>query len=435
MNSNQDTAPLSAFRNVPKTGVIYVTNEAQKLGYGKDLASAWSNLGQGMPECGDLPFAAPRINSVAFDDLVQEYAPVPGIWEFREAVADMYNRRFRRGMKSQYSAENVAISAGGRVALARAAGSLGSIHLGHFLPDYTAYEELLDIFRLFTPIPIALSPVNGYAFSGQDLEEEIVSRGLSAILLSNPCNPTGKVIAGDVLSDWIARARALDCAFLVDEFYSHYIWDKGGTHPGLKGEGSFSQNKMISAAQFVQDVNQDPVVIFDGLTKNWRYSGWRIAWTVGPRSVIEAVSSAGSFLDGGAPRPLQKAAIPLLSDSVIDAENQAIQSTFGKKRDLMLERCRAMGMKIQNEPEGTFYVFADLSNLPEPISNGMGFFQTALNEKVICVPGEFFDINPGKRRRGHQSRFHHYVRLSFGPSEKSVKEGCDRLNQMIQKLR
>ena len=31
--------------------------------------------------------------------------------------------------------------------------ALGPINLGHFLPDYTAYEELLDLFRLFNPIP------------------------------------------------------------------------------------------------------------------------------------------------------------------------------------------------------------------------------------------------------------------------------------------
>ena len=69
---------------------------------------------------------------------------------------------------------------------------------------------------------------------------------------------------------------------------------------------------MESAARYVEDVDRDPVVIFDGLTKNWRYPGWRVTWTVGPREVIEAVASAGSFLDGGGSRPLQRAAIPLL---------------------------------------------------------------------------------------------------------------------------
>src|SRR5262249_16203810 len=67
----------------------------------------------------------------------EEYAPVAGIWELREAIASHYNRTYRRGMPSQYSAENVAISGGGRASLTRAAASLGLINLGHFLPDYT----------------------------------------------------------------------------------------------------------------------------------------------------------------------------------------------------------------------------------------------------------------------------------------------------------
>ena len=189
---------------------------------------------------------------------------------------------------------------------------------------------------------------------------------------------------------------------------------------------------MVSSAQYVEDVNQDQVIIIDGLTKNWRYAGWRVAWTVGPRSVIEAISSAGSFLDGGASRPLQKAAIPLLEDQIIDAENNAIQSVFGKKKNFLLEQCRSMGMIVQNEPQGTFYVFADLSKLPEAISTGMSFFQAALKEKVICVPGEFFDVNPGKKRPAPFSRFHQHIRLSFGPSEKSLQLGCDRLHKMIK---
>ena len=62
-----------------------------------------------------------------------------------------------------------------------------------------AYEELLDVFRRFTPIPILLDPEGGYDFSVRQLRREILGRGLGALLLSNPCNPTGKVIGGEEL--------------------------------------------------------------------------------------------------------------------------------------------------------------------------------------------------------------------------------------------
>ena len=411
--------PVHAFRDVPRTGVIYVTAEATRLGF-DPRDRAWCNLGQGQPETGDLPGAPPRVHlvPVEVDDL--EYAPVAGVRELREAIASLYNRLYRRGMPSRYSAENVAVSGGGRAALTRAAASLGHVNLGHFLPDYTAYEELLDIFKAFTAIPILLEGERGYAFTAEDLRREIAGRGLSALLASNPCNPTGKLVQGDELARWVEVARDLDCTLLLDEFYSHYVYT-----------GAPGRLPVESAASYVEDVDEDPVVIFDGLTKNWRYPGWRVTWTVGPRSVVEAVASAGSFLDGGGSRPLQRAAIPLLAEEAVAAETMAIHAVFGEKRAVMLRRLDSMGIRTDRVPDGTFYVWGSVANLPPPLSDGMGFFRAALREKVICVPGEFFDVNPGKRRSRAGSRFRQYVRFSFGPPLEALETALGRLEEMI----
>src|SRR3954462_15844401 len=168
-----DEPSIPGFRSVPRTGVIYVTSEATKRGFSA-TDPEWCNLGQGQPETGELPGAPARVHQVgiAVDD--QEYAPVAGLWELRADVADLYTRLYRVGMKSQYKPENVCISGGGRTALTRAAASLGHVNLGHFLPDYTAYEELLDIFKAFTAIPILLEGEHGYAFSADDLRREIL---------------------------------------------------------------------------------------------------------------------------------------------------------------------------------------------------------------------------------------------------------------------
>jgi N-succinyldiaminopimelate aminotransferase len=417
-----DESAVSAFRAVPRTGVIYVTTEAGKLGF-RTGDPDWCNLGQGQPETGDVPGAPPRIGSVdiALDD--QEYAPVAGLPELREAVASLYNRLYRRGMKSQYTAENVSISGGGRAALTRAAAALGHVNLGHFLPDYTAYEELLDVFKAFTPIPILLDGERGYAFTAEDLRKEIQGRGLSAMLLSNPCNPTGKLVGGEELQRWVHTAREQDCALLMDEFYSHYIWN---ARPG--------QLPVESAARYVEDVNKDPVVLVDGFTKNWRYPGWRVTWTIGPRQVIEAISSAGSFLDGGGSRPLQRAALPVLEEEHVVKETWATHHAFREKRDKLLVRLERLGIRTDRAPEGTFYVWGNVSGLPAPLNDGMAFFRAALEKKVICVPGEFFDINPGKRRRSggsRASRFKGYVRFSFGPGMATLETALQRLEQLV----
>jgi aspartate/methionine/tyrosine aminotransferase len=417
----------SAFRSVPRTGVIYVTTEAQRLGFSPS-AEDWCNLGQGQPETGALEGAPPRLGAVPIAPDDQEYAPVAGLWELREAVAGLYNDLFRRGLPSKYAAENVSISGGGRAALTRAAASLGQINLGHVLPDYTAYEELLDVFGNFAAIPILLEERRGYSFAVEDLRREILGRGLGAILLSNPGNPTGKHVRGDALAGWVATARDLDCALLFDEFYSHYVYD-------WHAPGDDPRAPIESAARYVEDVDRDPVLIFDGLTKNWRYPGWRVTWTVGPRAVIESVSSAGSFLDGGGSKPMQRAAVDLLRTEHVLAETAAIQRSFARKRRIAIDRLRAMGISVEAEPEGTFYVWGSVAALPGGLDDGHAFFRAALAEKVITVPGEFFDVNPGKRRGGRPSRFRQHLRFSFGPSEEVLERAFDRLERMIEARR
>ena len=417
-----DQGSHSAFRAVPRTGVIYVTAEATKRGFSSNDPT-WCNLGQGQPETGELAGAPARVHSVQIGVDDQEYAPVAGMWELREAIANLYNALYRKGMKSQYSAENVCVSGGGRASLTRAAASLGQINLGHFLPDYTAYEELLDVFKAFTAIPILLEGERGYAFSADDLRREITGRGLGALLLSNPCNPTDKLVQGEELQRWVKVARELDCALLIDEFYSHYVWT---ARPG--------QLPVESAARYVEDVNRDPVVLFDGLTKNWRYPGWRTTWTVGPKQVIDAVASAGSFLDGGGSRPLQRAAIPLMEEDHVRKETLATHAIFREKRDRLLSRLERLGIRTDRAPDGTFYVWGNVSGLPAPLNDGMGFFRAALERKVITVPGEFFDVNPGKRRSTRGSRFRGYVRFSFGPSLPALERAAGVLEELVAEV-
>src|SRR2546430_8311312 len=86
----EEPPTIAAFREVPRTGVIFVTAEAKKRGF--DTADKeWCNLGQGMPEADELPGAPPRKLGVTIDPTDQEYAPVQGIWELREAIAGLYN--------------------------------------------------------------------------------------------------------------------------------------------------------------------------------------------------------------------------------------------------------------------------------------------------------------------------------------------------------
>ena len=410
-------------RQVPHTGVIYVMQEAAKLGYTRDSLE-WSNLGQGQAESRTFPNCTNRDYTLNLNQGLHEYAPVGGLWELREEVASYYNKHYRNGLRSKYSAENVAIAPGGRAALSRLAASLNQLNLGHFLPDYTAYEEVLDLFKSFHPIPIPLEAEKKYSFSCEDLKKEISARGLSALLFSNPSNPTGKLISGSTLLNWVKLCVENHCTLICDEVYSHYIWTKKAS--------STNKVKRVSTAEFVEDVEKDQVVIIDGLTKNWRLPGWRIAWLVGPKKVIHSTQSTGSFLDGGANHPLQNLAIKLLKKENHESNFKEMQTIFLKKRNYMIERLEHMGFSIEYKPEGGFYIWASVEHLPETVNSGFKFFKKALSHRVITVPGEFFDINPGRRREGIHHRFKNYVRFSFGPSMQIIEKGLESLSFMLK---
>lgn len=413
---------IPGFRQVAQTGVIYVTSQAAARGFTHNDPE-WANLGQGSPESGEMAGAPPRIKEHCISTYSHRYAPVAGEKSLRQRIAEYYNETYRQGKSSQYTWENVCIAGGGRQALSRLVAALGNINMGHFLPDYTAYEELLSAFRLFNPIPILLERENNFRIDIDTLKREVLGRGLRCVLISNPCNPTGQIIENEELKQWVDLARSAECSFIMDEFYSHYIYSPNNPHP----------NKMLSAAEFVDDVNTDPLIIVDGLTKNWRYPGWRISWIVAPTDIIETVSSVGSFLDGGANHPFQLCSQQLLDAKHIAQETQAIHQVFSEKRDYTLKRLYNMGIQVHAEPMGGFYVWADISKLPEPLNNSLSFFKKGLDYKVITVPGYFFDVNPGGRRIKTR-RFLDHVRISFGPDMQTLKHGLDALESMICKI-
>ena len=146
-------------------------------------------------------------------------------------------------------------------------------------------------------------------------------------------------------------------------------------------------------------------------------------------------SSSGSYLDGGTNVPFQEAAVKMLEPNNVLNEMKALQRHFLTKRDFVLGRLKDIGFTIKNIPDSTFYIWLDLSCLPESINDGLNFFQACLEEKVIVVPGIFFDLNPAKRRDLFDSPCHHFVRLSYGPRMDVLKKGLDGIERIVKKHR
>jgi aspartate/methionine/tyrosine aminotransferase len=411
---------LGAFRQIPYMGVIWVVAEAMKLGF-RNGHPDWCNLGQGQPEVGEMEGAPPRPSEIKLEPGDHAYGPIGGTQELRQAVADHYNRLYRQGKQSKYTADNVSIASGGRLMLSRLFAALGEVNLGYQVPDYTAYEDMMGYHQhRFTPIAVPSLEEDGFVIPASVFEREAINRQLKAFVLSNPCNPTGCVVRGAELKRYVEIARQLRMTLALDEFYSHFIYKPDGS----PGEGP------VSGAAFVEDVDRDPVLLVDGLTKSFRYPGWRLGWALGPRAMIETLGCAASAIDGGPSQPIQRAALAILEPARADQETSALRRVFARKRNLMVNRLKAMGVRCAQEPQGTFYCWGSIKDLPPPLNNAESFFYEGLKHKVMTVPGGFFDVNPGKIPRAG-SGFGSWVRFSFGPPEENVREGLDRLEKMI----
>lgn len=287
-----------------------------------------------------------------------EYAPVTGLFELRQKVAAYYNHLYRQDKESKYMAENVCIVPGGRAGITRIMAVLGTVQVGYFTPDYTAYEQALGLFLRVSPSPLLHRDVNEALMPPDEFEFQCNGRGCGAILMSNPANPTGQSIEGEQLKTYVNTARECDTAIIMDEFYSHYYYDGGNVDPEDGGVDDDSNwPKTVSSASFIDDVNADPILIVNGLTKNWRCPGFRVCWIVAPKQIVEMLGSAGSFLDGGANAPLQRLSLPLLDLDFIRRDTWALQRHFRKKRDYLLDALSQLGIMVRWAPTATFYVW------------------------------------------------------------------------------
>ena len=393
----------SALRDVPLMGVIWCVSEACKLGFYNGNPE-WSNLGQGQPEIDDMPGAPDRPDGVDMTASDCAYGPIGGTQALREAIAAHYNRLYRQGMASQYTAANVSVASGGRLVLSRLFAALRKgARVGYKVPDYTAYEDYFWYAMGRGIVPVCIDCEAPYHLEAKQLRDvmhggtSMNPGGLDCVVVSNPANPTGYAATGEELEQYCTDAAKDDCLLVLDEFYSHFV-DHPAAAAALKnwmdrpdsGKGSRAALKLpealpgVSAAAVIDDIEASPIVLIDGLTKCFRLPGMRIGWIVGPEAIVAAVTRTASAVDGGPPQAMQKLAIEMLEESRADQELAALQANFTHKRDTMVAALEEMGMVVEpNSGSYTFYLWVDISALPPPLNYGRSFFAEALKRKVM----------------------------------------------------
>jgi len=218
----------------------------------------------------------------------------------------------------------------------------------------------------------------------------------TAVVLNTPANPTGAVVPPERLKALGAVAADNDLWIVADETYEDLVYD-GATHHSLAS----------AAGRF------EHTVTIHSFSKSYAMTGWRVGYASAPEHVVDAMRVLQEHTISSVAEPAQIAARAALDNrEVVDR----IHDAFAARRELILDRLDAIGGIDPGQPEGAFYVFADVSELA---TDSHAFVERLMDDVgVAAVPGSVF----GDAGEDH-------VRFSYATDVDTIETAMDRLDE------
>ena len=364
------------------------------------------NFGGGEPD-----FATPvRIREAAVKAMEQgmtKYTEVRGIEPLRQAISEKYQREY--GLK--YSPDEVVVSCGGKHAIYNL--FQATLQEGDEViipaPYWVSY---LDMAILAGAVPriITTKEENGFRITPEELRSAL-NRKTRGFMLNSPSNPTGAAYTKKDLAALSEVLEGHNCLIFSDDVYEKFVYDDFQFHTILA----------------VNPKLRERTVILNSLSKTYAMTGWRIGYALGPGPLISAAAKIQSQSTSNASSFSQVAAVEALQ-GLQDDVVMMVQE-FRIRRDMIVERLRAIeGVQCPN-PEGAFYLFPNVRTFigknwkDNKIDSACKLSEFLLEEaQVAVVPGEDFGSAEN-------------VRFSYALSREQIEKGCDRIAAVVKKLR
>ncbi len=325
------------------------------------------------------------------------YTAARGLPALREALAGFYARRHGLSIDP----ERILITPGGSGALLLAAALL--VDPGkHWLladPGYPCNRHFLRLVEGDAQL-VPVGPESRYQLT-PELIERHWNAGSVGALLASPANPTGTVLSRSELAALSAALRARGGHLLVDEIYH-------GLTYGLD-------------APSVLEVD-DEAFVLNSFSKYFGMTGWRLGWLVAPPAAVPELEKLAQNLYISAPTLAQHAALACFEEETL-AILEARRAEFARRRDYLLPALRDLGFTIAVEPQGAFYLYADISAFG---GDAQAFCRHFLEtEHVAFTPGLDF---------GHHLADRH-VRFAYTQSLPRLEEAVERIARGLQSWR
>jgi N-succinyldiaminopimelate aminotransferase len=316
------------------------------------------NLGQGFPDT-DGPAEVIEGSVAALRAGENQYAPLPGVPELREAVLE--HQRSYYGLEP----EELLITFGATEAIAAALLGLcdPDDEVVVLEPYYDSYPACIG-FAGARRRTVTLRPPD-FALDGDALRAAIGPRA-RVLLLNSPHNPTGRVLDRWELGLVASACLDHDLICITDEVYEHLVFD--GEHvPVATLPGMAERTLTISS-----------------IGKSFSVTGWKIGWCSGPAELVAATRTVKQFLTFAGGTPLQHGAAAALRLHATALER--LRDDLRGRRDQLCAGLDAAGLRAL-PPQGTYFVNADVG------ADAVEFCRT-LPERcgIVAIPtGAFYD--------------------------------------------
>ncbi|MCA9304460.1 MAG: aminotransferase class I/II-fold pyridoxal phosphate-dependent enzyme [Phycisphaerales bacterium] len=359
------------------------------------------NLSQGFPDF-DGPDMGKDAAKKAIDDGHNQYAPMPGTPELREAIAAWTQRA--SGVDADPMTE-ITVTCGCTEGIA--ATMLGLLNPGDevvvFEPYYDSYRACMAMAGV-TPRFVTLHPTeDGFAYNDDELAGAFNER-TRAVLINTPHNPTGVVFSPAQLRRIADLCITHDCIAISDEVYERILFE-GAIHesiatlPGMRAR----------------------TVVLSSAGKTFSLTGWKIGWAIAPAILTAGIRSAHQFLTFSTATPLQHGAAALLNGG--EDEVTKLVSHYARMRSLLGEALGELGFRVRL-PMGSYFIMAEHA----PVSDRLGLKSDVdlcrwLPEHagVAAIPPSAFYSNPSDGSG--------FVRFAFCKQSETIDEAIRRLRK------
>ncbi|WP_420411482.1 aminotransferase [Roseibium sp.] len=365
------------------------------------MAHGAINLGQGFPDV-DGPEDIREIAAQALIDGPNQYPPMLGLPELRQAVADANDRFY--GLKIDPQSE-VLVTSGATEALSDCIMSLVSPGDEVVLiePLYDCYLPLVERAG-GVPVRVRVTPPHWHL--DDDALTAAFSNKTKAVLINNPMNPTAKVFSDAELGRIADLCRQYDAYAICDEVYEHLVFDGRKHRPLMTFDGMRERTVRIGSAG-----------------KTFSLTGWKVGYITGPAALLDPIAKAHQWTTFTTPPNLQKAvAYGIAKD---DSYYDGLAGDLSNKRDRMAKGLQALGFDVL-PCAATYFLTCGFSGLGLGVSDVEACETLVKHAGVAAVPVSAFygsDAPTG------------FIRFCFCKQDVVIDEALERLDRFLTAAR